>query len=428
MSQSSPPRVYIVGAGPAGLMAAEQLALAGASTRVLDRMPSPGRKFLMAGRGGLNLTHSEPLERFLTRYGSAAERLEPLIRGFDPNDVRHWSERLGVPTFVGTSGRVFPQSLKASPLLRAWLRRLAALGVDIAPQRDVVRLTRDRRIEVIGPDGAEELVCDALVLATGGASWPRLGSTGAWVGILAEVGVGAASLRASNCGVLVDWPTGFREGYAGAPLKGAVFSTRGKSLRGEAVVTAAGLEGGAIYALSEPLRSDIDAFGFADLTIDLRPDISVADLARRISRARTKDSWSQKMRKAGGLSPVAAALLRATTGGALTGRDAEDLAQAIKNVRVRLTGTAPLERAISSAGGVRFDDLDEGLMLRSLPGVFVCGEMLDFDAPTGGYLLQAAFSSGFAAGRAAAAWLGLTPAPPIHAPNPTPDGQSHPDR
>lgn len=394
-----PPKIAVIGAGPAGLMAAEVLARAGAKVVVHERMPSVGRKFLMAGRGGLNLTHSEDRPRFDARYGDRAAAVMPWLDAFPPAAVVEWTEGLGQPTFVGSSGRVFPTSLKASPLLRAWLRRLDDLGVEIR--------TRSRWTGFAGEaltfENAEPMRPDATILALGGASWPRLGSDGRWAPVLEAEGLSVSPLRPANAGFTVAWSDVLRERFAGQPLKVAGFSHGGRTVRGEAMVTRYGLEGGAIYALSADLREAIARDGSASLTIDLRPDLTEAALAERLSRPRGKDSVTNWLRKAAGLSPVAIAVMREIPGEVPTG--AEKLAKRIKAVRLTLTGMQGLDRAISSAGGVRFDGLDDRLMLTARPGVFVAGEMIDWEAPTGGYLLQASFASGVVAARGALDWL-----------------------
>ena len=402
---SEKPQVSVVGAGPAGLMAAETLALAGASVTIFDQMASPARKFLMAGRGGLNLTHSEDFELFMTRFGSAADRLRPVLTAFSPADLRRWCDELDEATFVGTSGRVFPKSFKASPLLRAWLRRLGSIGVKLELRHRLSALDPDLSLTFQTPEGQRRARSDAIVLALGGASWPRLGSNGEWTEILAATGIALAPWRPTNCGFEIAWSQRFRERFTGSPIKAAAFSFRDRSVRGEAMISARGIEGGAIYALSAALRDAIETHGEATVSIDLRPDLSVDGLGARLARARPRDSLSQRLRKAGGLSPVAIGLLRES--GAALPHDPSALAQLIKNAPVLATSAAPIARAISSAGGVALDGIDEDLMLRGAPGAFVCGEMLDFEAPTGGYLLQAAFSTGVAAGRGAVKRLNL---------------------
>lgn len=397
--------VAVVGGGPAGLMAAEAIAAAGGAVTVFDVMPSLARKFLLAGRGGLNLTHSEALEPFMARYGEARERLRPAIDAFSPEAVRAWCEALGEATFVGSSGRVFPVAMKASPLLRAWLNRLGGAGVSFRTRHRWLGWDGEGRLMFDTPEGEKTFAADAVVLALGGASWPRLGSTGAWVPLLAAKGVDVAPLVPANCGFLIHWSDVFRSRFEGQPLKRIAATFGGRSVRGEALVTAGGIEGGAIYALSGALRDAIAAHGAAVVEIDLRPDMPVAALAARLSKARGKQSLSTFLRKAGGLSPVETGLLHETAPQRLTEMSVEAIAQLIKAVPLRLTGVAPIATAISSAGGIRWGEVDDQLMLRALPGTFVAGEMLDWEAPTGGYLLQACFATGALAGRGAIAWL-----------------------
>jgi uncharacterized flavoprotein (TIGR03862 family) len=369
-------------------------------------MPSLARKFLMAGRGGLNLTHSEDWERFLGRYGSESERLQPYLAGFSPADLRAWCEELGQETFVGSSGRVFPKGFKASPLLRAWLRRLADLGVQVATRHRWAGWDADGALRFQRDDGSETSIrADATVLALGGASWPRLGSDGSWVGRLEERGIAVSRLRPSNVGFTVAWSEMFRGRFEGEPLKRIALRFGGTCVRGETVVTRDGIEGGAIYALSAPLRDAIERDGTATLHIDLRPDLSVEALAERVAAPRGGQSASTFLRKAAGLSPLGTALLREGTGNRLPSGPAE-LAALIKAVPLTLNGVKGLARAISTAGGVSFGAVDENLMLRALPGVFVAGEMLDWEAPTGGYLLQASFATGVAAANGVLAWMG----------------------
>jgi uncharacterized flavoprotein (TIGR03862 family) len=398
----------VIGAGPAGLMAAGVLAENGVKVAVYDRMPSAGRKFLMAGRGGLNLTHNENLDRFLTRYGAAAPHLRAAIQAFPPAAVRAWCEGLGQDTFVGSSGRVFPKSFKTSPLLRAWLRRLGGAGVEFRLRHHWTGWDGQGDLLFDTPDGRVAVDADAVVLALGGASWPRLGSDGGWVDILAKAGIAIAPLKPANCGFVVNWSEIFRERFEGQPLKRIELSFGGQSIRGEAIVTRQGLEGGGIYALSAPLREAIAASGEALLTIALRPDLPAAELIRRLEVPRHKQSLSTFLRKTVNLSPPAIGLLHeaiAATPSRFAEMDAPGLAELINAVPVRLVATAPLERAISTAGGISFDDVDESFMLRRRPGVFVAGEMLDWEAPTGGYLLQASFATGAAAARGALARL-----------------------
>ena len=377
----------VIGAGPAGLMAAERLALGGVAVTVFDRMPSPARKLLMAGVGGLNITHDESLPALLARYGTAADWLAPAIRAFPPASLRAWCAELGQPTFVGSSGRVFPVAMKASPLLRAWLGRLERLDVQF-------RL----RHRWLGWDESGGLRFDppavpprgATILALGGASWPRLGSDGAWTAAMPPGTVKA--LRPANCGFVVPWSVHFRTRFSGTPLKRIAVSHGGRCVPGDATITTHGVEGGPFYALGAALRDAIDASGAAAVSLDLRPDLSIEALAQRLAAPRRGQSTSNFLRKAAGLSPVAIGLLRECP--ALD----QDLARSIKRLEIRLTATSGLARAISTAGGVRLD--------AALPdGVFAAGEMLDWEAPTGGYLLQASLSTGYAAGEAALAWL-----------------------
>jgi len=398
-----PPHVLIVGAGPAGLFAAERLVDAGVRVTITDRMPSPARKFLMAGRGGLNLTHSEPIDRFRARYLEAAPRVAAWLDRLSPAELTAWAEGLGQPTFVGSSGRVFPRAMKASPLLRAWLARLAEAGVTLNTRWGWTGWT-DGAATFDTPEGPRAYVADATVLALGGASWPRLGSDGGWRDALQRSGVDVAPFRPANAGVNVSWSEVFADRFAGRPLKNVTLSHGDRTVRGEAMVARYGLEGGAVYALSADLRRTLDRAGAATLSVDLRPELSIEALAARIERGRGKDSVSNQLRKAAGLSPVAVGLLREIPGDVPTGAD--KLARRIKGVRLTLTGMQGLDRAISSAGGVRLDQIDDALMLTALPGVFVAGEMLDWEAPTGGYLLQACFASGAVAADGVLGWLG----------------------
>ncbi len=389
----------VIGGGPAGLMAAEILAVAGIAVTVYDQMPSVGRKLLMAGRGGLNLTHAEPLAAFLSRYGPARPWLEPAITAFPRDALIAWCHGLGQPTFTGTSARVFPVAMKASPLLRAWLRRLAGLGVRFAVRHrwsgwDGAALVFET------PQGAVRVEPDAAILALGGASWPRLGSDAAWTCLLDP---GVAPFRPANCGFLVDWSPHFRNRFAGRPLKRIALRFGPDMVRGEAMLTQAGIEGGAVYALSPVLRDAIGADGSAVVLIDLRPDLDHALLADRLGGPRRSQSLSNTLRKQAGLPPEAIGLVQEALH---CGSDQTDLAALIKALPLRLVAPAPIGHAISCAGGVRLDAMDENLMLRDRPGVFVAGEMLDWEAPTGGYLLQACFSTGVAAGHGALRWMG----------------------
>ncbi|MFB6416521.1 NAD(P)/FAD-dependent oxidoreductase [Bradyrhizobium tunisiense] len=405
---STDSHVAIIGAGPAGLMAAEVLAQGGARVTVYDAMPSAGRKFLMAGRGGLNLTHSEQLAQFMARYREAAPKLQAAIAAFPPDALRAWSEALGEPTFVGTSGRVFPRAFKASPLLRAWLRRLDAGGVRFAFRHRWTGWDGDGRLLFRTADGETAVAADATVLALGGASWPRLGSDGGWIDILAARGIAVSKLRPANSGFAVAWSDVFRDRFEGQPLKGVALTAGAYTVRGEAMITRAGIEGGAIYALSAELRDAMLGLGQARLSIALRPDLDVAALTSRLSGTRGKQSLANFLRKAAQLSPVGIGLMQEAaiaSGRPLATFSPAELAHLVNAIPIQLTGVAPIERAISTAGGITFDELDEHFMLRKQPGVFAAGEMLDWEAPTGGYLLQASFATGAAAGRGVLGWL-----------------------
>jgi len=409
--------VAIVGGGPAGLMASEVLVRGGVRVTIYDQMPAVGRKFLLAGRGGLNLTHSEPLDQFLRRYGSAETRIRSAIEASSPDDLRAFSAELGQPTFVGSSGRVFPKAMKASPLLRAWLRRLAAMGVTFKLRHRWRGWDESERLVFDTPDGRTVVAADASVLALGGASWPKLGSDGAWVASMEKTGIVVAPLRPANCGFLVGWSAIFRDRFEGEPLKRIALSFGERTARGEAVITGQGLQGGGLYALSDVLREAIASHGHAVLLIDLLPDKNVTALEQKLSAPRNKQSLANVLRKALSLSPVAIGLLleaAVASSKRLSESSPEALASLIKAVPVRLVGVEPIGRAISTAGGVTFDEIDEHFMLRRHPGTFVAGEMLDWEAPTGGYLLQACFATGAAAGRGALQFLqrarSLTPA------------------
>jgi uncharacterized flavoprotein (TIGR03862 family) len=389
-------------------MAAETLALAGVSVTVYDHMPSPARKFLLAGRGGLNLTHSETVEHFLTRYSEAAPKLRAAIEAFPPFALRAWCEGLGQETFVGTSGRVFPKAMKASPLLRAWLARLSGLNAVFRPRHRWTGWDPDGGLLFEAPEGLLCVSASATIFALGGASWPRLGADGHWTALFAEQGIAVSPFRPSNCGFAADFSALFRSRFEGQPLKGIALCFAGESARGEAVITKAGLEGGAVYALSSKLRDEIGRAGEAALTIDLRPGLSIAGLTAALSKPREKQSVANWLRKAAKLSSAAIGLLQEAAHGSgvrLSALTPASLAGLIKGVPVRLTAAAGIERAISTAGGVAFEEIDERFMLRTRPGTFVAGEMLDWEAPTGGYLLQACFSTGVTAAKGAIAWL-----------------------
>lgn len=394
----------VIGGGPAGLVAAETMARARVKVTVVDHKPSVGRKFLLAGRGGLNLTHSEPLADLIARYGVAAPRLEPMIRRFGPDELRRWCDGLGEQTFVGSSGRVFPDSFRATPLLRAWLGRLAALDVDIVTG---LRWTgwSDGGHCFVDRDGNERIIdSDVSVFALGGASWPRVGSDGGWVATFAAAGIEVAPLRAANVRVLVDWSEVFVGRFAGEPIKNVALTVDDQTVRGDPIVTRLGLEGGPVYALTEPIRRRLDESETCELLVDLRPDLSVEQLADRLGRRRPKDSVSSWLRRSGGLHPVMAGLLREVTENVVP-TEVGALASLIKRLPVTVSGTGSIDRAISSAGGVMWSEVDEHLMLHRRPGSFIAGEMLDWEAPTGGYLLQASFSTGVVAADGALAFL-----------------------
>ena len=400
--------IAVIGGGPAGLRAAEVLAKAGHRVTIYDRMPSLGRKLLMAGRGGLNLTHSEALETFLMRYGAASAWLDPILRAFPPDAARAWAVGLGAETFIGSSGRVFPKRMKASPLLRAWLARLGELGVEVRLRHRWTGFAAEGTLSFETSSGPAEIKAAATILGLGGASWPRLGSDGSFAGILVREGIAIAPLAPANMGFEVAWSEVFRGRFAGQPLKRIRITHAGSSIMGEAMLSARGIEGGAIYALSGPLREANARDGAAKIVIDLRPDLPIDQLAAKLASARSKESLSNRLRKAAGLTPAAIGLLREAQ------RDLPGepfaIAAAIKAVSLTLGLPFGLERAISTAGGVSRDELDDRLMLKQRPGVFLAGEMLDWEAPTGGYLLQACFATGVAAADGVEAWLaGKTP-------------------
>lgn len=387
-------RVAVIGGGPAGLMAAEAATAAGASVALFEHERSVGRKFLVAGKGGLNLTHSEPLESLLDRYGSSRSRLEPFVRAFPPDALRAFADALGQETWVGSSGRVFPKESKAAPLLRAWVARLKKQGVTFHAQRDWRGWAPNGKLLFICPRKGDELfAADATVLALGGASWPETGSDGAWVPILRGVGVDVAPLAAANAGWIVALPDGFAERFAGVALKSIAITAAGERARGDVIVTRDGIEGTPVYKLGRAIRDHVPA----NVALDLKPDSDAASLATRLAKGGSK-SRSTKL-KGLGLDDASRALASALLGDAA---DPEAIASRLKALELRVNGFRPIAEAISSAGGVRWDELDDRLMLVKKPGVFIAGEMIDWDAPTGGYLLQACFSTGRAAGRAAA--------------------------
>ena len=389
------PMVAIVGAGPAGLMAAEVLAQAGVAVTIYDRMPSPGRKFLLAGRGGLNLTHSEKLPEFMDRYGSAKPALAAAIAAFPPSEVVAWCEALGQPTFVGSSGRVFPKAFKASPLLRAWLQRLDRLGVVLRTRQHWTGWDEAGALRFTGTTARP----DATVLALGGASWPKLGADGGWTSLLPDVEI--TPLRPANCGFEIAWSEHFRTRFAGTPLKRIALAFEGRTLRGEAMISQHGIEGGAVYAMSASLRDAIAAHGMAIPSVDLRPDVDLETLRTKLDAPRKGMSLSSFLRKQAALPPVAVALVQE----ALHAGAVAPLADLIKALPLTLLAPRPIDRAISTAGGIAWSELDENFMLRRRPGLFAAGEMMDWEAPTGGYLLQACFSTGVAAARGALGYL-----------------------
>ncbi|WP_277759397.1 TIGR03862 family flavoprotein [Pseudomonas sp. A34-9] len=405
-SASSPAHVAIIGGGPAGLMAAEVLSQAGIRVDLYDGMPSVGRKFLLAGVGGMNITHSEAYPAFLSRYAERAPQIAPLLRGFDADALCKWIHDLGIETFIGSSGRVFPTDMKAAPLLRAWLKRLRDSGVVIHTRHRWLGWDEHGALRIDSPDGEITVKPAATLLTLGGGSWARLGSDGAWMLALEQRGVGLAPLQPSNCGFEVQaWSELMVRKFAGAPLKNIAIGLNDDIPRlGECVITATGIEGSLIYALSAPIREAIHQYGAATLHIDLLPGRPVDKLQAALSKPRGSRSMAKHLHSQIGIDGVKAALLRELTDAA-TFADPALLARAIKALPLTLVKTRPLDEAISSAGGVTFEAMDERLMLKALPGVFCAGEMLDWEAPTGGYLLTGCFASGRAAGLGIVQWL-----------------------
>ncbi len=396
--------VTIIGGGPAGLMAAEVISAQGVKVDVYDAMPSVGRKLLMAGKSGLNITHSDPFDVFVSRYGKRSKNIEPLLKEFGSDQLREWVHSLGIQTFIGTSGRVFPYGMKASPLLRAWLTRLNASGVTLHLRHKWTGFLPDGSLNFNTPDGDVAVSADAIVLALGGGSWSRLGSDGAWIPWLRQAGAEIEAFRPANCGFDVAWSEHFREKYDGHPIKTVVLSFGDLRQQGEFIVTKDGLQGGLIYTASAMIRDEIYANGKAIITLDLKPDRTLEWLQEKMSHPRGKRSMASYLEKTLGIRGVKAGLLRE-----FVSKDdftnGERLAYFIKNLPIPLVAPRPLDEAISSAGGVTFESLDENLMLETMPGVFCAGEMLDWEAPTGGYLLTACFSSGYAAGNGVLKWL-----------------------
>ncbi|WP_428488616.1 TIGR03862 family flavoprotein [Rhodopila sp.] len=393
------PTAAVIGGGPAGLMAAEVLSRAAVRVTVYDQMPTVGRKLLMAGRGGLNLTHAEPLPRLVARYGSARPWLEPIVSAYPPEALIAWCNDLGQPTFTGSSARIFPREMKASPLLRAWLRRLADQGAELRTRHCWAGWDTDGRLRFRTVSGEIRVAPAVTILASGGASWPRLGSDAGWVAYLAD---STTPFKPANCGFLVNWTPHFRSRFAGRPLKRLALRYSPDTVRGEAMITERGLEGGVIYALSARLRDAILAQGCATIELDLKPDLTRAALDGRLAGPRTDQSLANTLRKQAGLAPEAIGLVQEAL---RNGATSQSLAALIKALPIRLLSPAAIERAISCAGGLRADALNGSLMLRQRPGVFAAGEMLDWEAPTGGYLLQACFSTAVAAANGALAWL-----------------------
>ena len=420
--------VVIIGGGPAGLMAAEVLSQRGMKVDVYDSMPSLGRKFLMAGKSGLNLTHSEAVEQFTSHYGNRKKEIGKWLMDFTPDDLREWARGLGIETFVGTSGRVFPKEMKASPLLRAWLKRLDNTGVNFhmrhkwngvqrpvglpnlgASSRPTLRQAQDKaygtvEVEFETPDGIKHINADAVILALGGGSWRRLGSDGAWVNWLSQHGVKVEALKPSNCGFDITWSPHFREKFNGHPLKSVVLSFESFRQQGEFIVKKEGVEGSLIYAVSALIRDALEANGEAVISLDMAPDRSHEWLVEKLSKPRGSRSMSSHLEKAVGLKGVKVGLLHEF----MPKEDfsnVDRLASFIKQMPIPLIATRPLDEAISTAGGVAFESLDENLMIRELPGIFCAGEMLDWEAPTGGYLLTACFASGRAAAVGVLEWM-----------------------
>ncbi|AWM59077.1 TIGR03862 family flavoprotein [Stutzerimonas stutzeri] len=398
-------RVAVIGGGPAGLMAAEVLGQAGVNVDLYDAMPSVGRKFLLAGVGGMNITHAEDYADFVSRYGERAGDLRPLLDAFSPDALREWIHGLGIDTFVGSSGRVFPSDMKAAPLLRAWLKRLRENDVRIHTRQRWLGWDEHGALRIAGPQGETRVAADATLLALGGGSWARLGSDGAWAPLLHDRGIAIAPLQPANCGFEVaGWSEHLREKFAGAPLKTVSLALPGEAPRkGEFVLTATGIEGSLVYALSARIREAINRDGAATVLLDLLPDRSQAQIADALARPRGSQSMAKHLHRQLRLDGVKAGLLRELSDAA-TFQDPQALAAAIKALPIRLLRPRPLDEAISSAGGVPFEALDANLMLRQLPGVFCAGEMLDWEAPTGGYLLTACFASGRAAAEGMLRW------------------------
>jgi hypothetical protein len=396
--------VAIIGGGPAGLMAADVISAQGIRVDVYDSMPSVGRKFLMAGKSGLNITHSEPFEQFIARYGDRRAQIEPLLKAFGPDQLRLWVHGLGIDTFVGTSGRVFPVGMKASPILRAWLKRLDEAGVKVHLWHKWLGWNEAQSLKFSTSDSEKNIRADATVLALGGGSWSRLGSDGAWVPWLEQAGAKVEALKPSDCGFDVNWSPHFRERFDGHPIKSVVLSFGSFHQQGEFIVTKEGVEGSLIYAASALIRDEIYSSGKAVVALDMAPERSVEWLEEKLSRPRGSRSMASHLEKTAGIKGVKTGLLREFVSKE-DFANMERLAYSIKHLRIPMVAPRPLDEAISSAGGVTFESLDENLMLRAMPGIFCAGEMLDWEAPTGGYLLTACFASGYVAGHGVLKWI-----------------------
>ncbi|HEX9840521.1 MAG TPA: TIGR03862 family flavoprotein [Anaerolineales bacterium] len=396
--------VAVIGGGPAGLMAAEVVSARGVKVDVYDSMPSVGRKFLMAGKSGLNITHSEPFEQFVSHYGKHRAQIEPLLKNFGPDEQRQWVHGFGIETFIGTSKRVFPVGMKASPLLRAWLKRLTDSRVNFHLRHNWHGWNAHQSLKFETPEGEKAVTADATVLALGGASWSSLGSDGVWVPWLEQAGVRVEAFKPSNCGFDVGWSPHFRERFDGHPIKSVVLSFGPFRQQGEFIVTREGVEGGLIYAASAMIRYEISARGKAMISLNMAPNRSLEWLIEKLSDPRGSRTMASHLEKTVGIKGVKAGLLREFVPKEEFA-NAERLAHFIKNLPIPLIATRPLDEAISTAGGVMFESLDENLMIHSMPGVFCAGEMLDWEAPTGGYLLTACFASGYTAGTGVLKWL-----------------------
>lgn len=409
MSLHKPFSVAVIGGGPAGLMAAEVLCQGGAKVDLFDAMPSVGRKFLMAGKGGMNITHSEPLHSFAGRYGNRQKNIAPLLDAFSPEALREWIHRLGIETFVGSSGRVFPREMKAAPLLRAWLHRLREAGVSFHMRHRWLGWDEHSALRFATPDTEKTIQADTVILALGGGSWAHLGSDGLWVPLLTQRGISVAALKPANCGFDTHWSEHFSTRFAGEPIKTVALSYTDIAgiehrKQGEIMITAGGIEGGLIYALSAGLRDKIAENGNVQIYLDLLPGKDTQQVINDIAHPRGSRSMASHLQSRLGIKGVKAGLLRELVGTEVYA-DPKRLGAAIKHLPLTLIAPRPLNEAISSAGGIVFEALDEQLMIRSLPGVFCAGEMLDWEAPTGGYLLTACFASGKVAGHGALNWL-----------------------